>query len=476
MSLLSQGPLTSISTNPLMCPAPNRSTLHENDYPKVKYLQRSKWTKAVDKRRGISGGDIISRNSLAFIEDSDGRAPTDAKITEMRKWCYSFFFELQKKRTAPAVWGQVSLSAQGDFRAGAECEFFNLALGDGHWKADQLATIVFPSWNGTHGTGAKVKEELISGDEEDDDEVIEVSKSRKRASAAPGAPAAKRLRPDSTLSPSQSKKAKKDGTRKKRKNPLLGRTPETSTELLTPLQPSTEPIAPVPLESVPAPTVDSIPSSTTTVSLNTLDSSLPATSAALSVDPALVAPRTTPTASPHRIPIPPPVATVSSLVQTVDAPPNTTGPIPLAPSPSKLRSPIVPALPDRSAGFAAVAGSSSLNTVPTKKKKWNPSGTSTTARALCAMWYKNQHGSKADAESFKTYWDKLSPEEKNPWITREANAKSAVAALNWLGLIIECNNPSKITIKGASASVERGQQGGRSASASVERGQQGGTR
>ncbi|KAJ7759740.1 hypothetical protein DFH07DRAFT_442799 [Mycena maculata] len=103
MSLLSQGPLTSISTNPLMYPAPNRSTLHEKDYPKVKYWQRSKWTKVVDKRRGISGGDVISRNSLAFIEDSDGCTPTDAKITEMRNWCYSFFFELQKRRTAPAV-------------------------------------------------------------------------------------------------------------------------------------------------------------------------------------------------------------------------------------------------------------------------------------------------------------------------------------------------------------------------------------
>ncbi|KAJ7759743.1 hypothetical protein DFH07DRAFT_1023316, partial [Mycena maculata] len=90
----------------------------------------------------------------------------------------------------------------------------------------------------------------------------------------------------------------------------------------------------------------------------------------------------------------------------------------------------MPALPDRSAGVAAVTGSSSLNTIPTKKEKWNPSGTSTTARALCAVWYKNQHGSKADVESFKTYWDTLSPEQKTPWNTREANAKSAVAALN----------------------------------------------
>ncbi|KAJ7663622.1 hypothetical protein B0H17DRAFT_1211557 [Mycena rosella] len=450
MAMLSQATLAPAPAhNQMSSMHPAATPLNEKNYPRVKFWQRSKWEKLIERNHGVSNGGNQSRNSLTFIEDSDGQSPSDAKIRQIRKWSYKFFYSLQSRGLAPPVWGQVSLEARRDFRSAVEKEFTDLCFCDGHWKVDQVGTIVYSSWNASHGTG-KIKEEMVSGDEEDeDDEIIEISKSRKRSRivSTTGAPPAKRSKAEEAKADHQDGEKRKKKN-KKTKNPLHGLTPPVSATFLAPPPPAPihepapahDPPAPTPTPKLAAPDPEPAPAPAPAPNREPTPTPVHEPTPTPVHEPAPAPPAhepvTTHTLDSARTTVPLPhlaIAghTAAPAAPNFEHPPAQRSPLLPLPNPSSnVRTPIVPHHPaPNSLAQSGKTSHNPKNTVaPTKKKKWNPLSTSTTARALCAVSYRQQNGDKVDANDFRIYWDSMSTTDKALWTAREANAK--LAALN----------------------------------------------
>ncbi|KAJ7071904.1 hypothetical protein B0H15DRAFT_1027588 [Mycena belliarum] len=475
MSALSNGPLKSASIQdstpiPASVPLP----LSQADYPDVKLWQRSKWTKLIDHQRGRSGGKKSSRNSLFFIEDSDGDAPTEDEKKEIRRFCYTFFFDLRDHNLAPPVWGQASLSTVNDFRAAAEHAYPILRLCHAHWKADQLATIVYFSWYGSHGNASKnkkIKDEPISaGDNDDglDDEADNSDNDLEILPTSKSSISAKRLGTSfSTQRPTKRAKTEKPGpvsvakvdnalktNKKKKKNPLFGMTPATDlgaiptvptnssqpTPLVDPLPPRTMATSLIPAVPTPPPAPALVPASTA-------PSPAPAVP---TPPPALIL---TPTAPPpvSSIPVAAPAPTPALILgPTVSAPapvvPTVLVPLVLTASAPSVLTPgavdgtmlahpinipmvLPPAIstPHDSMLVPPAVASNSTLSKPARKAVWNPAHDSTTPRGLCALSYKRANPRDATAGSFRQYWDGLSKFDKTKWATQSQNASAASA-------------------------------------------------
>ncbi|KAF8123164.1 hypothetical protein K438DRAFT_2027437 [Mycena galopus ATCC 62051] len=421
------------------------------DTKRVKFWQKDKWKLAIKQSKGRSSGKI-HRNSLRFIEDKNGEVAFDDK-NACRGWCYKFFHGLQEEGRAPDSWGKASLTLTSEFRTAVETEYPNLRLCHSHWKADQLAGIVYPSWHSTHGDKeGKVKQEApdvaFSDDESlssDDDKIQSAPRSQSTN---------KRGRSDvGTSGSSVSKRAKTVDAPLKKKvaNPLFGKTPKpvhalttagggpnvTSAPLIPPpsqFTPVTTPVMPPVSQSIVVdPIAKTSPSQITSDLLlpaNDADS-VPPSTASPSHDGAsslLNLPANTPAITPAIIPaITVAIATLSTPSQDIMLHPT-----PLAPTVNTVTTTTAPTVPLPTLPTPVLPPATSFSTtldptnpVPTtRKKKWNPDRNSITPRGLCALDYHKKHP-QMELADFDGYWRRLSDTEKQAWKTRSENAKVA---------------------------------------------------
>ncbi|KAF8177746.1 hypothetical protein K438DRAFT_1769851 [Mycena galopus ATCC 62051] len=419
------------------------------DTKRVKFWQKDKWKLAIKQSKGRSSGKI-HRNSLQFIEDKNGEVTFDDK-NACRGWCYKFFHGLQEEGRAPDSWGKASLALTSEFCTAVETKYPNLRLCHSHWKADQLAGIVYPSWHSTHGDKeGKVKQEAPDVAFSDDESLS--SDDDKIQSAPQPRSTNKRGRSDvGTSGSSVSKRAKTVDAPLKKKvaNPLFGKTPKpvhalttagggpnvTSAPLIPP--PSqfttvTTPVMPPVSQSIvvdpiaktspsqiasdlllPVNDVDSVPPSTVSPSHDGASSllNLPAITPAITpVITAAIASSSTPSHEIVLLPIP--VAPVVNLVTTT----TTT----LAVPPPTPPTPVLPPTTSLAPTLALT------NPVPTtRKKKWNPDRNSVTPRGLCTVDYHKKHP-QAELVDFDGYWRGLPDTEKQAWKMRSENAKVAL--------------------------------------------------
>ncbi|KAJ7130702.1 hypothetical protein C8R46DRAFT_1236139 [Mycena filopes] len=229
--------------------------LEESDYPEVKYWQKSLWTEQVKRDSGRSHANRATKNSLLFIVNEDGDAPPQETLDQVRKLCYSLFFDFHREGTLPHVWTQAGHAIQHRFRSTLEAAFPDLRLCHGHWKVDRLASIVFMAWCGTHRAKeqkVKVEEDDSDGGEVEDDrgdmeEGVAAAAKRPASRAHDGQPTAKRVKSNNKMSSTISGK-------RVRKNPLHNTTPATITTI--PSAPvvasSTSSVAPSDTSHVPA--------------------------------------------------------------------------------------------------------------------------------------------------------------------------------------------------------------------------------
>lgn len=93
-------------------------------------------------------------------------------MSDARRSAMSFYFELQNDHLLPETWGRAPINVKTRFRAVLEAEITDLRFCDGHWKADKLASITYPSWCGTHRRDNKIKTEEKTDDDEDDESTL----------------------------------------------------------------------------------------------------------------------------------------------------------------------------------------------------------------------------------------------------------------------------------------------------------------
>ncbi|KAF8149309.1 hypothetical protein K438DRAFT_1988938 [Mycena galopus ATCC 62051] len=395
----------------------------------------------------------IHCNSLRFIEDKNGDVALDDK-NACHGWCYKFFFGLQTEGRAPDSWGKASLALTSEFRTAAESEFPNLRLCHLHWKADQLASILYAAWHSTHASkGGKVKQEAVdialSDDEtlSGDDNEIQVApapSTKKRSHAEAGPSAGVVFKRAKTVDVTVKKKVA---------NPLLGKTPKpvraltaagSSSDMTTtsfipaPSQstPTSTPIVhPVSLSIVVDPVPKASPSQVTDVLFSPNDAglaslqptappsfdavpslmSIPALTTAFTaaITPAITV--AIPALSPpsHDPVLQTPVAATINPGPTITTMPAVPGPTGLPPP-----APVLPPAPS-STTLAPT------NPIPTtRKKKWNPDRNSITPRGLCALDYHKKHP-QMELADFDGYWRTLPDPDKQAWKTCSENAKVA---------------------------------------------------
>ncbi|KAF8480702.1 hypothetical protein JB92DRAFT_3133028 [Gautieria morchelliformis] len=127
--------------------------LNRSDYPNVPYWTRSDWDLRANSSVGMPEDDTNANNdslpckSMAFITTQDGAPTTNAQAKAIRKTERHVWSELVKTHTDPVSWAKAPISTLDFYRDEMYKHHPDLQLCEGHWKADLLAILDYPSWH-----------------------------------------------------------------------------------------------------------------------------------------------------------------------------------------------------------------------------------------------------------------------------------------------------------------------------------------
>ncbi|KAF8497708.1 hypothetical protein JB92DRAFT_3125604 [Gautieria morchelliformis] len=127
--------------------------LNRSDYPNVPYWTRSDWDLRANSSVGMPEDDTNANNdslpckSMAFITTRDGAPTTNAQARAIRKTERHVWSELVKTRTDPVSWAKAPIYTLDFYRDEMYKHHPDLQLCEGHWKADLLAILDYPSWH-----------------------------------------------------------------------------------------------------------------------------------------------------------------------------------------------------------------------------------------------------------------------------------------------------------------------------------------
>lgn len=94
-------------------------------------------------KEGKSAG---SRTKLIFLEDFDGQPVLEKDAREMNRTARSIWWGFYHRGLAPAKWGQLGQSDLDEYFTKMCSQYPQLALCENNWKANQLASLAYPSW------------------------------------------------------------------------------------------------------------------------------------------------------------------------------------------------------------------------------------------------------------------------------------------------------------------------------------------
>ncbi|KAF8897772.1 hypothetical protein BD779DRAFT_1667693 [Infundibulicybe gibba] len=132
--------------------------LDQADYPNVQYWH-AKSFKATTQDAGTVFGESVGKGgrvrrasgvnvAYLFVEDRNGIPATGEILDRITAHARRVFSELLKSNAAPQKWSQGTPHAQNYFRAEMHHEFPDLRLCENNWKADKIATQLYPGWFG----------------------------------------------------------------------------------------------------------------------------------------------------------------------------------------------------------------------------------------------------------------------------------------------------------------------------------------
>jgi hypothetical protein len=124
-------------------------------YPKVQFWTYPAWKKHLETAKGVSGAetDEVTNGNTAhrYIEDTKGMAVDGDRMQSIRNTAHKIFFDLLGAKLAPRTWGVCGLGVAEAYNNEMAFQVPELRLCTDHWKAQKLATSLYPSWHNSHG-------------------------------------------------------------------------------------------------------------------------------------------------------------------------------------------------------------------------------------------------------------------------------------------------------------------------------------
>lgn len=169
-------------------------SLSKADYPNIKYWDKREWTSVKDITKGettmagpgLRGTARASKGinvTMLYIGDEEGIPVDGHRATAIRNVANQIFFQLLKQGIAPVKWGQAGAGIRQWYNTEMDHQFPEMRLCAGNWKAENLATAIYPSWYTSHCRLPKLAEVKVE-ETQDQSPVLEVTRGRKRKGSA----------------------------------------------------------------------------------------------------------------------------------------------------------------------------------------------------------------------------------------------------------------------------------------------------
>jgi hypothetical protein len=114
-----------------------------NDYPMVKFWFQQDWAAFCADIQG----ETTDSEAMPFVEDQYGVVVGIFSLSMMHSLAQAIFVERGTSGAAvPSRWEHVDEETKKGYYRAMAAGFFELRLCDSNWKAEQIATCIYPSW------------------------------------------------------------------------------------------------------------------------------------------------------------------------------------------------------------------------------------------------------------------------------------------------------------------------------------------
>lgn len=127
--------------------------LDRSRYPKVINWTKSSWLLNSKDGKGqtitrttIEVDDNMIKARWHFIQNEDGELIDKAMLGRITTAARGKFNEMATKGVLPPRWDKIQWAIRKDFEHDMEHEFFVLRLCENNWKANEVATLLFPGF------------------------------------------------------------------------------------------------------------------------------------------------------------------------------------------------------------------------------------------------------------------------------------------------------------------------------------------
>ena len=167
--------------------------MQSENYPLVKIWTAHDWKKHTsnttsaginqdtERRYGKNKDKEAIRKSMSYIQDQSGESIREGMADLVTAEARSVFFRLLEVGMAPSTWGDAGAPSRIYYRQVMYAFCPALQLCEGHWKAERLATDIYPKWWTNYGQFGK--EGLAKFKTEASDRLDGKSKKRKATPA-----------------------------------------------------------------------------------------------------------------------------------------------------------------------------------------------------------------------------------------------------------------------------------------------------
>lgn len=129
------------------------------DFPQVKYWNKQAWKlyesecknstdlQTASGKRGATRSAQGINVMMLYIENSDGTLVSGVVAAQIREHARSIWRGFHSAlKSVPERWGDASMDMRAEFFFDMESQFYPLRLCDNHWKAQAIATAIYPNW------------------------------------------------------------------------------------------------------------------------------------------------------------------------------------------------------------------------------------------------------------------------------------------------------------------------------------------
>jgi hypothetical protein len=131
---------------------------NRRDYPNVRFWTKQEW-KVVERKikdssqigatSGPRGGTRAMEDKnvmMGFIEDENGISVGGQMAKDIREYARSIWRGFYSRGMAPKTWGMITKEAQEAYVYAMEYRYRELQYCEYNWKANYIATTIYPQW------------------------------------------------------------------------------------------------------------------------------------------------------------------------------------------------------------------------------------------------------------------------------------------------------------------------------------------